>query len=257
MRVKALYLSIPFIILSCGVLYALTVFTAEPPSHVVCDIWPPYQFRDGDQITGLSVETVEAVYDRMGIPIKTLKAFPWKRALEIFMTGHADALFSANFTKGREATSYYPTETLFDAPWVIWTRKDSSIQTMEDLRGRRIGVVIGYSYTEEFWNFIETNCKIEKVTTDDINMNKLAMKRLDAVVAEYGNARFLIDTMHLKDIVPHNDIVIKRDGLYIIFNRAQVDAAFVHQFSNELKIFKTTQEYQQLRSKYLGEGAPE
>ncbi len=142
-------------------------------------------------------------------------------------------------------------QKLFDTPWVIWTKNMRTIDSLKDLKGKSIGVVIGYSYTEAFWNFIQTYCKVEKVTTDAINMKKLAINRLDAVVAEYGNGMYLIDKLKLKGIQPHRNIVIKKDGLYIIFNRDTVNDSFVRKFSKELKKFKTSEEYRALRTKYL------
>ncbi|MEF2230230.1 MAG: transporter substrate-binding domain-containing protein [Pseudodesulfovibrio sp.] len=253
MRKPALTLGI-FLILACVIAASATVvFTTEQPVRLVCDIWPPYQMRDQDGITGFSTEMVTAVFKRMGTPVQSLEAFPWKRALEILESGHAEALFSANYTRDRDIFAHYPSENLFDSPWIIWTRTETAVRTLDDLKGKSVGVVIGYSYTRDFWEFIQTHCKVEQVTTDEINLQKLANHRLDAVAAEYGNALHIIRNLGLKGITPRRDVVIKSDGLYIIFNRTGVGDAFVHRFAEELKIFKTTPQHQALRAKYFGE----
>ena len=247
--ILALFISL--VLLAAIAVSATVVFTTEPPARLVCDIWPPYQFNSEGRLAGFSVEMVKAVYQRMGTPIRSLESFPWKRAVNILESGNAEGLFSVNRTRDRDIFARFPEEPLFEAPWIIWTRKESTVRTLDDLKGKRVGVVIGYSYTPEFWEFIQTYCKVEKVTTDDINLHKLANRRLDAVAAEYGNARYIIRDRHLHGLTPHRDIVIKKDGLYIMFNRRSVGDAFVRRFSKALKAFKATPEYEALRRKYL------
>jgi polar amino acid transport system substrate-binding protein len=232
-------------------LFFATVSFTQRPARLVCDIWPPYQTLEEESVSGYSTELIRAIYQRMGIPIESIKAYPWKRALQILETNHAEALFSANHTTDRDVFARYPDEILFESPWLIWSKNPNGIKSLDDLVSKRIGVVQGYSYTPEFWDFIQTYCEIEAVTNDVINFKKLAIGRLDAVVAEHGNGLYLLKTLQLKGIVPSEDIVIKKDGLHIIFNRANVSESFVRDFSNELRAFKQTQEYKALRFKYF------
>ena len=252
MRKPVLALSIALLLLAAIAVSATVVFTTEPPARLVCDAWPPYQFESRGRLTGFSTETVQAVYRRMGTPIRSLEIFPWKRAMDIVESGNAEGLFSVSRTRDREIFARFPEEPLFEAPWIIWTRRDTPIRTMDDLKGKSVGVVIGYSYTPEFWEFIQTYCKVEKVTTDDINLHKLANHRLDAVAAEYGNALYIVRQLGLKGLTPHRDMVIKNDGLFIMFNRKGVGEAFVRRFSEALREFKATPEFEALRRKYFG-----
>jgi len=241
------------VLLLCGAAVSTSIAFREQPIRLVCDIWPPYQTVSENGLGGFSTEMVEAVLKRMGTPVKSLESFPWKRALTILEQGGADALFSANLTPDRAIFAHYPSEKLIDAPWIIWTRAERPVHSLEDLKGKSVGVVLGYSYTESFWRFIETYCRVEQVSTDEINMRKLALNHVDAVAAEYGNGLHLVRELGLKGIRPHPDIVIKQDGLYIMFNRRSVREAFVERFSEELKAFKATPEYGELRKKYFEE----
>ncbi len=101
-----------FLICAAIVLSATVVFTTTPPSRLVCDIWPPYQMETPDGINGFATEMVKAVYKRLDTPIVSLKSFPWKRALSILESGHADALFSANYTPNRDVYARYSEEKL-------------------------------------------------------------------------------------------------------------------------------------------------
>lgn len=240
--------------LSCALLVLMLIpaISQHQPYKLVCDIWPPYQMDTADGVTGFSTELVQAVFSRMDVTTEPVQGYPWKRAMSILEHGRADGLFSANLTEDRKLFALYPDEPLFESPWILWTPDSSKISTLDDLKGKTVGVVAGYSYTPEFWAFIETFCTVETVSSDEINLKKLAYRRLDATVTEYGNGYHLARTFKLDSIKPHPDIVIKTDGLYIMFNKTNVSESFVGRFSDELRRFKTTAAYRALRHKYFG-----
>ncbi|GFM36760.1 substrate-binding periplasmic protein [Desulfovibrio psychrotolerans] len=239
-------------LLAAGLLSVLAypLLSARPSLTLVCDIWPPYQYETEYGVDGFSVAVVSRVFEEMGIEMKPLQAFPWKRAMEILEHGHADGLFSANFTPDRALFAHFPQESLVDTPWVIWTR-NSPIRSMEDLKGKRIGVVLGYSYTQEFWDFIETYCVVEQVHADFLNFRKLQLGRLDATVAELGNGLHILRMLKDETIRPHMDITVKTDGLFLIFSRRGVPEETVNDFSAHLRRFKETEAYRKLHEHYF------
>ncbi len=241
-----------FTILSILVCCSSTHSFAESRSlKIICDTWPPYQLETDNGINGFAVHLIQAVFDRLDTPLHKIDTYPWKRALKKLKTGQADALFSANYTKERAKIFHYPDEALFTASWVIWTRSSEGVSSLDDLKGKSIGLVNGYSYPQKFDAFFDSHCKIEKVSKDDINFKKLYWGRVDAIVAEYYNGLYLVRTMNLNGIHPHNHLIIKKDGLYLVFNKSNANNQIVKRFSNELKKFKKTSEYQQLRQKYF------
>ncbi len=233
------------------ILYTVVFGTARKPVNLVCDIWPPYQIKEKHGVSGFSTELIQAVYASMGISIEDITAYPWKRALSIFEQGHADALYSATFSADRTVFAHYPKEVLFDTPWIIWSQHSANIQSMEDLKGKRIGVVLGYAYTKEFWDFIETHCSVEQVSSDEINFKKLEFGRIDAVVAEFGNGHYLVKKFGLRSVKPVPQIELKWDGLFILFNRENVSEKFVQDFSKHLKKYKKSDSYKALRERYF------
>lgn len=222
--------------------------------RAVCDIWAPYQIEGGEEVTGFSTEVVRMVLQRMDGETMALRAFPWKRALMMIKDGEADMLFSANLSESRTEFARYPEEPLAESPWVLWVRKDRGLRfdTLNDLKGRRIGVVRGYSYTEEFRNFIQKHATPDEVTDDRTNFLKLNSGRIDYTVAELGNGYHILRELKFKNIMPITENPIKTDGLYAIFNKDKVDSAFVDRFSDELKRLKSEPAYKSLRVRYFG-----
>lgn len=183
-----------------------------------------------------------------------IDVYPWKRAITMIKKGNADALFSANLTKERTVFAFYPDEPIVKSPWVMWARdgEDLKFSSFNDLLGKKIGVVRGYSYTPEFWQFVKEHCTYDEVTTDKMNFMKLNARRVDLIPAELGNGLHIVKTLKLDKIIPLTNNPVKTDGLYIIFNKKNVSRAYVNQFSNELKKFKNTPLYQYLYREYFG-----
>lgn len=204
------------------------------------------------EVHGFSVEVVQNVYASMGEDIISIRPYPWVRALSELSMGQADALFSANFSPERTVAARYPAEDLITSPWVVWSRQDQNLDAFDDLKGKLVGIVRGYSYTDEFMEFLQAHCKVVEVVSDEVCFRLLAAGRIDATVADLHNGRYLAEKWELEALVAHRDLVIKTTGLYAIFNKNFVDADFVRRFSRALKVFKQTEAYQNLEERYFG-----
>lgn len=261
------YISIIVINLTIGyvqkmkrLLILLIGLVVSGPAHastlaldIVCDEWPPYQTVDQNgNLGGFSTDVVNAVLERMNVKVNSLIVYPWKRALTNLQTGKCQALFSANFTQERTEFAWYPKEPLVESLWVIWVKKDSchTYTGFSALKGKKVGVVRGYSYTEEFWSFLTTHNVYEQANSDEINFKKLNAGRIDYAAAELWNGSQILKTLGYKNIVPITSHPIKSSGLFIMFSKKSVSQDFVAQFSNELIQFKKEPAYQVLLDAY-------
>ncbi len=243
-----LFLTIILVFLLSGTI----AFGQSRAMKIDCDIWPPYQGKDVGELSGFSTQIIKSIFNRLQKPIQ-LNSFPWKRALKRLEHGDSDALFSVGYADERKLFSHYPEEPIFESNWVMWVRKGENLNfnSWNDLDGMRIGVVNGYSYTEEFWLEIKSRATYEQVSNDETNFKKLNAGRIHYVIAELGNGFHLLHKLGLTEIIPLSEKIVKKDQLYIVFNKNSINEAFVRQFSNELKIFKTTPQYQEMKKRYF------
>ena len=243
------------VVLFVALVLLTVVAHAQPPVMVIsCDQWEPYQTVDNNGVvSGFSTQIVRQVLEQLNVPIKSLRVYPWKRAMNTIKEGRSHALFSANFTRERTEFARYPEEPLVISSWVLWVKKGSgnTFDAMEDLKGKTVGVVRGYSYTREFWDFVKANNAYEVAASDEINFKKLHGDRFEYVAAERGNGFHLLNKLGFENIVPLEDHPIKSDGLYIMFNRDKISGEFVAKFSSELKKFKQRPEYEKLVEEYF------
>jgi len=112
--------------------------------------FPPYEFNHQGKPDGILVSIVEMLFEKFNIPLE-LKYLPFKRAYESAKKGNIDGLF--NFYKTKHRQNYFDySEAVIKNPLVFFVRKDSNItfNTLNDLKGLKIGVINGYTYGEEF-----------------------------------------------------------------------------------------------------------
>lgn len=249
--------SVLVFLISCSVLFLLCSSVHSGTSlNLGTDDFPPYEFEKNGEVTGLCTEIVKKVIQRLNMDVNSLKIYPWKRGMFNLEHGIIDALYTAGRDKEREKKFIYPSEELIMTRWVLFIKKkDTNIlkfDSLKDLRGKKIGVTLGYNYTPEFWDFLKQEQNYEEVRTNAQNFKKLAASRLDYVVSEYGVGLFILKKLKLNDkITALLNNLIKIEPQYIMFSRKTITEGFVRKFSDELTTFKTTSQYQIIMDKYL------
>ncbi len=244
------------------VLLNLSICGAEEKKlNIVTDDWPPYEFKIGEpgseQISGFSTDVIMAVLKKMNVGVnEPIKQYPWVRADKMVREGAADLLYTAANNEEREKETYYAYEPLVESSWSFFIRKEDEgkikYDSLEDLKSHKIGVVRGYSYTPEFWDYVKKENSFEEVTTDDLNVKKLIGKRFNVIVMDYVNGLSLLRTMDAADKVIALPNPLQKISLHAVFSKKTIDKEFVDKFSAELKAFKATEEYKAIYEKYIG-----
>lgn len=219
------------------------------------DRWPPYEDLGNQQAPGFSTEVVRLVLKNMGVEFE-FNTYPWPRAIQLAFDGRVDAVFSAFYTEERNVHCHYPREPLVEARYLLFIRKANlsrlRFDSLEDLRGREIGIVRGAAYPKEFMAFVTRHSVCQYVSTEELNFRKLAAGRVDYIVAEHGNGLILIQEMGLKDrIAPILSTEVQKEKIFLIFSRKTISPEFVQRFSEKLRNFKATKTYHLIYRKYF------
>jgi len=164
----------------------LFVFSAQAqvPSRIVWTIqdeWPPYVI-DSAEVKGLAYEIISEAFAEQGYTIKnTIK--PWSRALREVTTQRYDIALTV--WKSSERLEYldfsdaYLTNSLI---FVSLKENSFSYTGLESLKEKRIGVLRGYAYDDDF---LKSNT-FDRMDSDSLatNVRKLKAGRIDALVAD-------------------------------------------------------------------------
>ncbi len=163
--------------------------------------WPPYEYVDGSGAhRGLSAGFVSRIGEILGITFRPPEPLPWAQTVEHAKTGRLDLLAAVAPTPERAKF------LIFSHPYMSWfnviaTRSDTpGIAGVEDLEGKRVGVVEGYVIHEIL---SREHPDVEIIPYKDIpeGLRALTNGTLDAFVDSPVTISHFSQQMQLDDVV--------------------------------------------------------
>jgi polar amino acid transport system substrate-binding protein len=184
-------------------LFFLLVASADAREiHLGYIEFPPYEYNDNGEASGMLVEIVKKLFVKINVDLK-LSYLSFNRAFEETKSGNIDGVFNLYKTPGRLAFFDY-TEPFHSHLLVFFVKKESGItfNRLSDLEGLNIGVMHGYSYGNDF----DENRLLNKIVshTHDTNFKRLVDGHLDvypadkfagAYIAEQNNLMIFLKTL--------------------------------------------------------------
>lgn len=142
----------------------------------------PFSYvKDDMTMTGFDVEVGKAIAKELGLkPVE--KRIKFKGIVEGVKTGRADvAVASHTINEQRSKHVLFSTPYYYSGPQ-IFTRPDSEIKTVEDLKGKEVAVAKGSTYADTALKYT-TNIKMYE--SDITALNALSTGRHDAVITDF------------------------------------------------------------------------
>jgi len=223
---------------------------AEPVKVVVDAYNPPNMFLRDGRAAGLYPLILEAVFKRMGQSV-SIDAVPWKRAVEMGALGLAGV---SGFYKTPERIKIYDySDVVYNELLLVFVKhgRQFEFNSIEDLRHKKIGVLLGWSYGAEFDQAkAERAFTVEEVNRDYLNFRKLNEGRLDCVVASKESGLFEIGRNNYSSIYPLKQAVLI-NPTYIAFAKSSNRLELLSRFNDSLRELKESGEYQKLVGDYM------
>ena len=142
----------------------------------------PFSTTNGEGVmSGFDIEVAEAVANELGLePVQ--KKFKFASIVEGVKTGRFDAAVASHtITEKRLKAVNFSTPYYYSGPQ-IFTRSDSDIQTLEDLKGKEVAVSKGSTYSE---TAAEVTDNIIQYDSDVTALEALNNGRHDAVITDF------------------------------------------------------------------------
>ncbi len=201
--------------------------------------WPPYT---GERMLagGATVEVVRAALKAVGHELE-VDYYPWSRTIRIIKP--ASSIYSGYFPE-----YHFPTdEFLFSDPigvssLAIIERPQFPIRwlKLKDLNQYRLGVVNDYRNTAELDAMISSGIQpVEKVSSDEHNIQKVATGRVHAAVIDLYVFNYLIEQSHLRELnkkVQLNKQLLDTRSLHIAFKNTPEGQQWRTEFNKGLKM---------------------
>jgi len=156
---------------------------AQQRMHVdVDEANPPFMYAQAGRAAGAYPALLGAVFREMKAEVE-IRALPWRRALSEIESGAA-GVGGLYQTAERLARFDYSEPLFVERINVYMPRGPATYRGLTDLHGKRVGVIRGWSYGDEFDEARRTGTVlVEEVTSDEQNLRKLEAGRLDAALA--------------------------------------------------------------------------
>lgn len=153
--------------------------------------------ENGD-FSGLAADIAISITEKLGHTVK-IGLFPWARAQRMVKTGEADVLMPPYKTPEREAWMDFTEIPFHRNKTVFFVRPDSTFTwdgNLASLRGKKIGMSLGWSFGAEFER-AKDFVIIDYSPTIDSCFKKLLAKRVDMVPTQHREANASFERLGL------------------------------------------------------------
>ncbi|USD67322.1 transporter substrate-binding domain-containing protein [Vibrio sp. SCSIO 43136] len=213
--------------------------------------WPPFEMVEDGELTGFHIELVKVVAYQADIDVE-FKNLPWPRAIKMVQRGKADAV--TYVAKNEERTKfihYFHANTLSGTAHYLLkhkSRKDIHFNgNLNQLTPHTVVHLSQYTFGDAFDNATDINKTAVKSTKQILKL--IASQRYDlGVISEedLGEANRSEYIDQIEFILPP----LYTTSVYIGFSKHEHTQTIAEKFTAQMKLFKQTKEYQELRDKY-------
>jgi len=215
--------------------------------QVLTEELKPYNYKEKGKVTGLSVEIVREIMNKLGHP-DTIKILPWSRAYNLALNNPGYILFSTVRTPERENLFKWAGPLGADVV-ALFARKGSgiSISSLDDARKvKSIG-----AYKDDVGEVVLKKLgftNLHSVVDDRLNVKKLAAGRIDLWISNELIGQSLARDMGYDDQL---EAVYKQENgfLYLAFSRQTPDEE-VARWQKAFDELKSGGRYAEILAKY-------
>lgn len=162
----------------------------------------PFEYKDGDKITGIDVEIAQKIADKLGVKLE-INDIAFDTLVNDLQSGKTNFVAAGMTVTDDRKKNVDFSDTYFDASQAVIVAKNSAIKAPADLNGKKVGVQQGttgdtYCTNEDGKSAVKVgsvkrynkavdavtdliNGKIDAVVIDDFPATKFAQKNADKI----------------------------------------------------------------------------
>ena len=132
----------------------------------------------------------------------SIKNYPWPRAISM-ARNEGKLIFGLSLTSEREKLFSFSEPLYYNNVWIV-TRSDQTFpfKSLEDLKGKTIGILRGASYGDDFDRAQNKLFKVEEdIGVYSVRLKKLNNKRMDAILFASPDSRAAQVQMRINQIL--------------------------------------------------------
>jgi polar amino acid transport system substrate-binding protein len=209
---------------------------------------PPFSYQEDGQVKGLFVDVVTAIFDDMGVAY-TIKTYPFKRAM-LFANKGGGIVVGIIKNDEREKSLDYSSSFYIEKS-VLFVSKGHGFpfNSINDLKGKRVGVKLGWSYGAEFDQATDNKLFTPIVGEPKQLYTLLQAGKLDAVIGRELYIPDLIKILRAPLEVESLPIPLLIADLYLAVKKG-TKAELIEKFNYHIELIKLSGEYDNILAKY-------
>lgn len=146
--------------------------------------WSPYAYQDSKRITGIAVDVLLEIFKRSGDQAH-ITLYPAKRLNILFDMGEIDVNFADSplWNEATDNPNYLFSDPYLSVREYVYLLKKRALKVTkpDDLRGKTVGIAMGYYYGMFEEAFEKGWVKKEEAPSNEALLKKLLMGRTDAI----------------------------------------------------------------------------
>ena len=196
---------------------------------------PPLMYEADGRAVGIYPALLAEISKRSGIELEVV-AIPWKRALLELDAGRAGN--GALYKNSERIKKYDFSNKLFDEVQIVYARsgKEFAFNGVGSLKGKKVGVIRGWSYGDEFDAAVKSGgIATEEVSSDEQNFKKLILGRVDAIITIRETAAAAIASGGYKAKVAALSPPLSTSSAYIAFAKSAHKIEVIDKLNKAIK----------------------
>ncbi|MCB9482240.1 MAG: transporter substrate-binding domain-containing protein [Desulfobacteraceae bacterium] len=218
--------------------------------------WKPYQSKDFKN-GGFCTDVVSRAFKESGYNTEfRWYGGAWKRAYSEAAQNQIDGTLVWSYKESREKEMYYSKESVLDGKkdYIYFVKGNGHFAGVEDLYGKRIGGILGYTYGKEVDKAIEDKkINMDRTNSEVNNFKKMLIGRIDCLICGEDVADEILE----KQLTPEEKAKIIKSPepirivtYHLLLNRIKPEnKVLIDKFDEGLKKLKESGVYQDLLSR--------
>ncbi len=207
-----------------AVFFSADIFAEE--ITVVTEEWPPYNYEENGQVTGLSTEIVRATLAQAKVK-GNFGIYPWGRAYDMALNEKNVLIYTITRNEEREKLFHWigPVASRELYLWKLKKRTDIVISSIEYAKKFVVGSEINDAATEMFTAYgFKEDLNLEIVPANEHNYRKLFEGRIDLFNGVSSSVAFQFKRLGLPfDQIEPAFLLVKADTYYMAFGKKTSD----------------------------------
>lgn len=159
--------------------------------NVIASINPPFVTKDEQGVpTGFDVEVIKEIAKRENLNLNIIPRASWDGALDTLDSDEGDIVISAVTLNPERGAKYLASKTYVSTPHTLVVLASSSIQSIDDLGGKVVGIEQGSSLTKDKDKY--PNTTFTEFKTSYLALAEAVRNNIDAAAGQKLHMQYLL-----------------------------------------------------------------